>query len=560
MRSTVFTAVLLSAAISAPVVSARPRVAQQQKDDDDQDGSDRENEGDGPEAQAYLPISLDKVIEVVVQLAPDLMRARVDRVAAREAAGGARRDQAWVATSGVEHTRNAVAERVETPLFSQTGEVKTTGSLGLGRRLPTGGSLDFQVGVTHSVTEFNVPDSVIQALNVNPPAGTNANGEYYETQNRDFATLKATLKQPLARGFGPKVALAQEKKADLAATEATVKAQLAGEEIVRDVVIAYWELAYQAEEVNVRQQALDLARKQEQLTHEQMRAGSVPSTALNAVTYEIQLRSESLLRAQLELEKSSLELRRKAGLEIGRRDVIVRPGDPFTIGDEEFDVDDILARSHQANRKLATVQLEKKIADLDLAVADDQTKPQLDLTLSGGLIGQGDGTANAINAITEGYEVTVGVNLSFEISGAARRNRDAARARRKRLDIDRQDLERQIDTEVVTAVHAVTAARTRVALADKAEAVAEENVRAERASFMANRTTNFQVMQRQTELVESRLRRARAIADWHRAVAQLQFLSGIILEQYRVDVRPSVATEGSRRAGRDGTRVARGDE
>ena len=44
----------------------------------------------------------------------------------------------------------------------------------------------------------------------------------------------------------------------------------------------------------------------------------------------------------------------------------------------------------------------------------------------------------------------------------------------------------------------VTAARTRVALAEKAIDVAEDNVRAERASFMAGRTTNFQVMQRQT--------------------------------------------------------------
>ena len=72
----------------------------------------------------------------------------------------------------------------------------------------------------------------------------------------------------------------------------------------------------------------------------------------------------------------------------------------------------------------------------------------------------------------------------------------------------------------------------------KAIQVAEENVRAERASFMVGRTTNFQVMQRQTDLIEARLRRGQAVADYHKAVAQLQFLSGDILSQYRVNVRP----------------------
>jgi outer membrane protein TolC len=540
MRSTVIAACLLLTTLSADARPRSRRTAQIQPvivEDDD---------GDGPEARAALAIKLDDLIEVAVRLSPDLMRTRVDRVIAKDVAAGERRDQAWVMTSSVEHKRNAVAERVLTPLFSPVAEVSTSGAVGLGRKLPTGGNVSLEAGLAHRTTEFNVPDRVIAALNTTAPAGTDSNGNYYEFLTRDVASLRATLKQPLARGLGPKVALAQQHKADIVATEATIKAQLAAEEMVRDVVAGYWELALKAHEVDVRQQALDLARKQEQITHDQMRAGSLPSSALGAVTYEIQIRQEALLRTQLELEQLSLELRQRTGLELGRRDIVMRPGERFEIGDDEFDVEDMLERSRAANRKLATIQLQRKVADVELAVADDQVRPQLDLTLSGALIGQGDGTAAALGTISEGYEVSVGVSLSFEISGAARRTRDAARARKKRLDIDRADLERQIDTQVVTAVRTVTSARTRVALSDKAILVAEENVRAERASFMANRTSNFQVMQRQTELVEARLRRARAIADYHKAVAQLQFLAGVILDQYRVNVRPSVATASRR--------------
>ena len=59
-----------------------------------------------------------------------------------------------------------------------------------------------------------------------------------------------------------------------------------------------------------------------------------------------------------------------------------------------------------------------------------------------------------------------------------------------------------------------------------------------RLSFVSGKATNYNVMQRQTELIEARLRRGRAVADYHIAVAQLQFLGGTLLEQYRVNVRP----------------------
>jgi outer membrane protein TolC len=532
------TASILAAVLLASAASAAPRHRHHkevaQSEDPDAEPSD------GPEAQAMLPIKLDDLIEVAVRLAPDLARAKVDRSIAKDTAAGARRDQAWVATSHAEYARSAVADHVEVPPFSVVAEDQVSGGVGLAKNLPTGGQLSVEADLQHTNTEYNVYDRLYGqgSAAAASPTGTNQNGQPYELLSQNQTKLAATFKQPISRGFGPEVALANEHKADLASTEATIKAQLAAEEMVRDIVVAYWELAYSSFEVDVRTQAVDLAQKQDQLTHEQIRAGSVASTALGSVTYEIATRQEALLRSQLDLEQKSLDLRRKAGLEIGKRDIVLRPGEQFAIGDEDFDVDEILERAKQANRQLATVQLEKKIADIDLDVAKDQVKPQLDLQLQGALMGNGDSTGESVNSVGDSFQVTVGLSMSFELSGAARHNRDAAESKKHRLDIDRADLERQIEVQVVTSVKQVTAARTRVALAEKAIEVAEDNVRAERANFMVGRTTNFQVMQQQTQLIEARLAKGRAIADYHEAVAQLQFLSGILLEQYRVNVRP----------------------
>jgi len=544
------TQAIVAALLVAGAVSAQPRHHKQVSrevaqapgaDDTDAAPPKGDEDGDGPEAQAMLPVKLDDLIEVAVRLAPDLARAKVDRSVAIDSAAGARRDQAWVMTSHVEYSRSAVADHVEVPPFSIVAQDQVSGGIGIAKNLPTGGQLSVEADLAHTNVEYNVYDRLFNGQGSaaqGSPTGTDQNNNPYEFQSQNQTKLAATLKQPLARGFGPDVALATQKKADLAATEATIKAQLAAEEMVRDLVVAYWELAYSSFEVDVRTQGVDLAKKQDQLTHEQIRAGAAPSTALGSTTYEIATREEALLRAQLDLEQKSLELRQKAGLEMGKRDIVVKPGEVFDVGQDDFDVEETLARSHQANRQLATVQLERKIADVDLAVAQDQVKPQLDLQLQGAVTGQGDSTGESVGSIGDSFQVTAGISMSFELSGAARRNRDAAQSKKHRLDIDRADLERQIDVQVVTSVKQVTAARTRVALADKAIAVAEDNVRAERASFMAGRSTNFQVMQQQGQLIDARLARGRAVADYHEAVAQLQFLSGVLLEQYRVNVRP----------------------
>jgi outer membrane protein TolC len=228
------------------------------------------------------------------------------------------------------------------------------------------------------------------------------------------------------------------------------------------------------------------------------------------------------------------------GLGLGRREVLMRPAEAFEIGESEWDIDETLAQSRKANRKLATIALQKKIADVDVRVAKNATLPQVDVSLTGALVGGGPTTGQSFSALggAEGFEVMAGLQVQFELSGAAKSNHQAALAKRRRLDVDRADIERQIDAEVVNAVKAVTFARTRVMLSDKAISVGEDNFKAERLSFLQGRATNYNVMQRQTEVIEARLRRGRAVADYHIAVAQLQFLSGTLLEQYRINVRP----------------------
>jgi len=510
------------------------------------------DDSDGPEARGVALFRLDDIIEVAVRLSADIARARVDRKAAQDDAGAAGKDQQWVLSATANYDRDSTGLDPSTDQALTPGQVlatdKITGGLSLGRNLPTGGNVSVELGLTHQrqeiywTSELRTSQTGAQQGSSQQDQGSCGGTPNFYCQAQ--ATARLSWKQPLLRGLGSGVALAPQRKADLAAAEATVKAQLAAEQLLRDIITAYWELSYAAYEVDVRTEALELARKQDQMTRQEMRAGTASQNSLDAVTYEIATRDEALLTAKLAFENKSLDLRRKAGLEIGRRDIVVRPGEPLELDDQDWNIDEVLAQSHRINRQLATVVLEKKIADVDVAVAHDAALPQIDLSLSGALLGTGstasaalggDGDANGNSGV--GYQVTAGLTMSFELSGSAKAAHAAAVARRRRLDIDRVDLERQIDAEVVSSVKTLKSGRTRVALSDKAIAIAEDNVKAERANFLAGRTNNFQVMQRQTQLIEARMRRGRAVADYRVAVAQLQYLSGTLLDAYRVRVR-----------------------
>lgn len=500
-----------------------------------------DEDSDGPEAQAVLPVKLDDLIEVAVRLSPELARAKSDRLVAKGSAGAARREQAWILGAEANYAINAVSREVAVEPFQTVREDQAKAALTLGRKLPTGGVIGVEVGMTRTGKEIAIPQEYLDAVQTGTPA---AGGGQQEVPDEYFTTHQAIAKlsitQPLARGFGPDVALASERRADLQFSEATLKTQLAAEEMVLNIVSSYWELAFLGHAVDVRNEAVALAEQHEKVTREQIRAGSAAPTDMNATTFELATRREALLTAQLEFEKKSLELRRRIGLELSRRKVALRPAEEFDIGAEEWDVDDVLARSRKANRRLLALGIQRKIAEVDVKVAKNGMLPQVDLSLSGGILGTGRSQDEAFAGVgaANGYQVMAGLKVEFEVSGAAKAAHEAAVAKKARVEVDRLDLARTLDVEVVSATKAVTAARARVGLADKAIFVAEEAVKVEKQNWLSGRADNFAVMQRQTQLVEARLRRGRAVADYHTAVAQLQHLSGILLEQHRVDVRP----------------------
>src|SRR6185312_1179509 len=230
-------------------------------------------------ANKALAVTLQDIINFAVRLSPDLARARVDRSTAWHQAAASHHTQAWTLTANGGYTKNSTDDQVEVPLYGVVEQDAISAALGFGRNLPIGGSLTFQAGIQDQHTEYSLTDTTIQNAAATSSMGSGAMMAPDEDAYNVQTSVGATLKLPLVRGFGA-VATAEIDKAELNATESTVKAQLAAEDLVKDLVTEYWELAYSTYELDVRVKALELAKKQEDLTHEQIRAGAAQESAL----------------------------------------------------------------------------------------------------------------------------------------------------------------------------------------------------------------------------------------------------------------------------------------
>ena len=106
----------------------------------------------------------------------------------------------------------------------------------------------------------------------------------------------------------------------------------------------------------------------------------------------------------------------------------------------------------------------------------------------------------------------------------------------RRLRVDLEEARRQVAVSVVDAVNSVRTARKRIEVSETSIRLAEQNIEVEQARFQAGRATNFDVLQRQNELEQSRLSYARAVVDYLQALTLLDSLTGDLLRRSGVEV------------------------
>jgi outer membrane protein TolC len=357
-----------------------------------------------------------------------------------------------------------------------------------------------------------------------------------------YYTPSATLTffLPILRGFGEKAARVDRRRAQATRDVTTLDRLDRASAVVRDVVQAYWELAYTIEELEIRKSSLDLAKEQLRITQARLEVGVGAPTDLAAVNQTIATREEDVLLSAQTVAQASLNLRSLAGLEIKVDAILIGTREKLLATPTAVEIGGAFEKALAANPQLATMKARGHQAQVEVDVTDNGLLPQLDLNASFGPSANSDTLNQSVSDLATFKNTTVFVGLTFSSpigNHGPRGSYAAAMANLHKVRLTEEDVRAQVEVAVARAVDVVKSTQKRLEVDAVGTQLAVVNLDAEKARFDVGRSTNFDVVRRQDELAQSRLRQVRAAADYLKAVAVLEQLTGEILPRYGVDLK-----------------------
>lgn len=403
-------------------------------------------------------------------------------------------------------------------------------NLAVGRVLETGGklSLNLQGRRTTSTQFFTCTGTAPVGM---PP---DVRCDIYQPN------VSLNFTQPLLRGFGREITEANLRRQRINQNLALLNRQARAANDVRDTIIAYWELAYQAKDLEIRHSAEALARQQLATTDAQIqvgRMGALESAAVNRAIAQAQVEvatSEQLLMAR------SLDLQRLFGTAAPTTFMGFAAGDPPNATAHEVNVDAETKHALVASPALRSIREGLSLSEIDVQVAAASLRPLLDLNASVGRVGRNLDFSEVLSQLGNNDNTiwSAGLTFAFPVQNrAARGASEAARANGESAKLDAYDLELAIRDGVARFAAQIRSAGQRIDFARASVGFAEQNLEAERARFSVGRSTNNDVLLRQQELKQAQISVARAIVDLLEADVALEALTGDILDTYGVALK-----------------------
>jgi outer membrane protein TolC len=465
-------------------------------------------------------LRLVDVIAAAVRQSPDLERARIDVAAARAQ---------LLRAEGIEDTHVGVAATAQashTTPDDPNGEVEVrqlTVDVSARKALPTGGTLSVTAGGDrqHILGIQRLPNGMpIQAEGLD---------------HRYSASVIFELIQPLLRGAGASGFEAPIRQAARQRDAAALTQEARARDLVVSLAQAYWQVAFAWRQLEVRKASLELADKQLAYTEGAIRSEKVARSEALAVQEAIAVRKQDVIAAEQDVYERSVALRQLGGLEIGPDALTVRTEAlPAKIDAAELDPGAVLRAAYDHSAELAALAATRQAAEIAVVAADSAARSRLDLDISGGPT-RAETTAPKALSSKVGYTVSAGLTFDHAIERRTERGgQEVARAALLQAKVAERDGRARLAVRATRAVQRARAALASIALGNEAIGLAEQNVAAEQKRFELGKTTNFEVLRRQDELEQARLRHASAVADYLAARVDLDGLGGAILARYNI--------------------------
>jgi outer membrane protein TolC len=336
--------------------------------------------------------------------------------------------------------------------------------------------------------------------------------------------LGLRLTQPLLRGFAFRweVPNAEVLRAEVATARARQDYRAGLNATVRDTEQTYWDLVQALQSYQVQRGSLQLAEEQLLLTRRQIEAGVLPPSDLINAEGTLAQRELGLVQAEGGIAQAADQLRYLLNLP---REAWAQPLLPLDVpqfDDLQVGYETALDQALKNRPELAQLKLDLQRAALDVRVASSDRLPQLDASVSYGLVGQRGDYSGALDRLVSADARAWSALLNFTWTPLNR----AAGARLESLRLR-------------TAIRGLETADRSVRAAARFRGLAARSLDAEQRKFLNGTSSNFFVAQRQDDLARARLAELSALIQHRKAATSLRGAMGVLLDHRHVklDVR-----------------------
>lgn len=358
-----------------------------------------------------------------------------------------------------------------------------------------------------------------------------------EEFNESRATV--TLTQPLLEGRGRNLALTGLRVArrNLHITWLEFRAQVEG--VVLDVERAYWDLIRARRDLEVSRKSVEAA----ETLLEQVRTRLEVDTASEADLAEAQSglaqRRVTLIAAQHALDIQDRVLKDLVVQDLAAATAMLDPADDpepeLTLPLYNEALDDALTLRPELEIANASVE---NAADL-LRQVKNERLPILDLEGSYGVNGEGGSFSSATRDGWDGDEYEWTVGLVFRKPWPDRHNRGAVRqqeAALRRQEQEARKTRRSIILEVGEAYDLLKSSAEEVKAGRAAVKFARLTFENEKARYDVQRSTVYDLLLRETDLLQAELNLYQSTADFRKNRAGLYRARGTLLEHWGIEL------------------------
>lgn len=389
-----------------------------------------------------------------------------------------------------------------------------------------------------------------------------------QTTNSIFTTLnptinssfRATLTQHLLQGFGIglntrfiRIGRNDREIADVAFRDQVIQT-------VSQIADIYWDLVNAYENVKAKERALALAQKTLSDNQKQVQIGTLAPIEVVRAQSTVAANQENLIVAQTNLQLQQLLM--KNALSRSLKDPIlsaapVIPTDTVAIPAEEpvVPVQDLIndALSHRPDLSESRIDLTNR--EINRKAAANGLLPSLDAFAFYGASGLG-GVQNPLTPTsgsfisvpagsipTRGYGDTfgdlfnssapdkgVGLQLSIPIKNrSAQADQMRSELELRQAEMRLQQLQNQVAIQVRQAQFTVQQNRAQVEAAEKAYELAQQSLEAEQKKYALGASTNFNVLQTESDLATADSNRVQARTNYEKSRVELDRVTGYTL-------------------------------